>query len=184
LSRCGESALALLENSCRTPDDLSAMVMPTLQGLVNFAGRRSRKLLPRTEVSRLMTGHGSIENRRAIHAPRALTTTSPNRFSSARRIASVLRRMAEKIRLVEENEFCCASVWIPKPPSTASSAPPQQMSGSAAHGLPVSRTRAPPFSSPAKAAPAKNSSPAPFTSEVPSPTVPSSPSIAARWYPR
>src|SRR5207253_8643778 len=62
-----------------------------------------KKLLPRTEVA-LMTGHGSIET--AVQAMKLGAydyITKP--FSPLEELRLFLRRMAEKIRLVEENEF-------------------------------------------------------------------------------
>jgi len=62
-----------------------------------------KKLLPRTEVA-LMTGHGSIET--AVQAMKLGAydyITKP--FSPLEELRLFLRRMAEKVRLVEENEF-------------------------------------------------------------------------------
>jgi DNA-binding NtrC family response regulator len=64
---------------------------------------RVKKLLPRTEVA-LMTGHGSIET--AVQAMKLGAydyITKP--FSPLEELRLFLRRMAEKVRLVEENEF-------------------------------------------------------------------------------
>ena len=60
-------------------------------------------MLPRTEVA-LMTGHGSIET--AVQAMKLGAydyITKP--FSPLEELRLFLRRMAEKVRLVEENEF-------------------------------------------------------------------------------
>ena len=96
----GESALAVLEEQ-PVHMILSDMVMPHMSGLEFL--EKVKKLLPRTEVA-LMTGHGSIET--AVQAMRLGAydyITKP--FSPLDELRLFLRRMAEKIRLVEENEF-------------------------------------------------------------------------------
>ena len=96
----GESALALLEEQS-VHIILSDMVMPRMSGLEFL--ERVKKLLPRTEVA-LMTGHGSIET--AVQAMKLGAydyITKP--FSPLEELRLFLRRMAEKVRLVEENEF-------------------------------------------------------------------------------
>jgi len=96
----GESALALLEEQ-PVHMILSDMVMPNMSGLEFL--ERAKKLLPRTEVA-LMTGHGSIET--AVQAMKLGAydyITKP--FSPLEELRLFLRRMAEKVRLVEENEF-------------------------------------------------------------------------------
>ena len=96
----GESALALLEEQ-PVHMILSDMVMPQMSGLEFL--ERAKKLLPRTEIA-LMTGHGSIET--AVQSMRLGAydyITKP--FSPLEELRLFLRRMAEKIRLVEENEF-------------------------------------------------------------------------------
>jgi two-component system response regulator AtoC len=96
----GESALALLEEQ-PVHMVLSDMVMPHMSGLEFL--ERVKKLLPRTEVA-LMTGHGSIET--AVQAMKLGAydyITKP--FSPLEELRLFLRRMAEKVRLVEENEF-------------------------------------------------------------------------------
>jgi two-component system, NtrC family, response regulator AtoC len=96
----GESALALLEEQ-PVHMVLSDMVMPNMSGLEFL--ERVKKLLPRTEVA-LMTGHGSIET--AVQAMKLGAydyITKP--FSPLEELRLFLRRMAEKVRLVEENEF-------------------------------------------------------------------------------
>ncbi len=80
---------------------LTDMVMPHMSGLEFL--EKVKKLLPRTEVA-LMTGHGSIET--AVQAMKLGAydyITKP--FSPLEELRLFLRRMAEKIRLVEENEF-------------------------------------------------------------------------------
>src|ERR1700726_1751396 len=96
----GESALALLEEQSAHMV-LSDMVMPHMSGLEFL--EKVKKLLPRTEVA-LMTGHGSIET--AVQAMKLGAydyITKP--FSPLEELRLFLRRMAEKVRLVEENEF-------------------------------------------------------------------------------
>ena len=96
----GESALVLLEEQ-PVHMVLSDMVMPHMSGLEFL--EKVKKLLPRTEVA-LMTGHGSIET--AVQAMRLGAydyITKP--FSPLDELRLFLRRMAEKVRLVEENEF-------------------------------------------------------------------------------
>src|SRR5947209_14174449 len=96
----GESALALLEEQS-VHMILSDMVMPRMSGLEFL--ERVKKLLPRSEVA-LMTGHGSIET--AVQAMKLGAydyITKP--FSPLEELRLFLRRMAEKVRMVEENEF-------------------------------------------------------------------------------
>jgi DNA-binding NtrC family response regulator len=96
----GESALALLEEQ-PVHMILSDMVMPRMSGLEFL--ERAKKLFPRVEVA-LMTGHGSIET--AVQAMKLGAydyITKP--FSPLEELRMFLRRMAEKVRLVEENEF-------------------------------------------------------------------------------
>jgi DNA-binding NtrC family response regulator len=96
----GESALVLLEEQ-PVHMILSDMVMPHMSGLEFL--EKVKKLLPRTEVA-LMTGHGSIET--AVQSMRLGAydyITKP--FSPLEELRLFLRRMAEKVRLVEENEF-------------------------------------------------------------------------------
>src|SRR5262249_60634039 len=80
---------------------LTDMVMPHMSGLEFL--EKVKKLLPRTEVA-LMTGHGSIET--AVQAMKLGAydyITKP--FSPLEELRLFLRRMAEKVRLVEANEF-------------------------------------------------------------------------------
>jgi two-component system response regulator AtoC len=96
----GESALALLEDK-PAHMILTDMVMPRMSGLQFL--ERAKKLLPRTEVA-VMTGHGSIET--AVQAMKLGAydyITKP--FSPLEELRLFLRRMAEKVRLVEENQF-------------------------------------------------------------------------------
>lgn len=96
----GESALALLEEK-PAHMVLTDMVMPRMSGLQFL--ERAKKLLPRTEIA-VMTGHGSIET--AVQAMKLGAydyITKP--FSPLEELRLFLRRMAEKVRLVEENQF-------------------------------------------------------------------------------
>ena len=96
----GETALALLEEQ-PVHMILSDMVMPHMSGLEFL--EKVKKLVPRAEVA-LMTGHGSIET--AVQSMKLGAydyITKP--FSPLEELRLFLRRMAEKVRLVEENEF-------------------------------------------------------------------------------
>src|SRR5437667_158229 len=96
----GESALALLEEQ---PANiiLTDMVMANMSGLEFL--EQVKKLFPRTEVA-VMTGHGSVES--AVHAMKLVAYDYISKpFSPLEELRLFLRRMAEKIRLVEENQF-------------------------------------------------------------------------------
>lgn len=96
----GESALAVLEEQ-PAHMILTDMVMPRMSGLQFL--EKVKQLLPRTEVA-VMTGHGSIET--AVQAMKLGAydyITKP--FSPLEELRLFLRRMAEKVRLVEENQF-------------------------------------------------------------------------------
>jgi DNA-binding NtrC family response regulator len=96
----GEAALALLEEQ-PVHMILTDMVMPHMSGLEFL--EKAKKVLPRVEVA-LMTGHGSIET--AVQAMRLGAydyITKP--FSPLDELRLFLCRMADKVRLVEENEF-------------------------------------------------------------------------------
>jgi two-component system, NtrC family, response regulator AtoC len=96
----GESALALLEEQ-PAHMVLTDMVMPNMSGLEFL--ERAKKLLPRIEVA-LMTGHGSIET--AVQAMKLGAydyITKP--FAPLEELRLFLRRMGEKVHLVEENQF-------------------------------------------------------------------------------
>jgi len=96
----GESALALLEEQ-PAHIILTDMVMPNMSGLEFL--ERVKKLLPRTEVA-VMTGHGSVET--AVQAMKLGAYDYISKpFSPLEELRLFLRRMAEKIRLVEENQF-------------------------------------------------------------------------------
>jgi two-component system, NtrC family, response regulator AtoC len=96
----GESALALLEEQ-PAHIILTDMVMPNMSGLTFL--ERVKKLLPRTEIA-VMTGHGSVET--AVQAMKLGAYDYISKpFSPLEELRLFLRRMAEKIRLVEENQF-------------------------------------------------------------------------------
>jgi two-component system, NtrC family, response regulator AtoC len=96
----GETALALLEEQ-PAHIILTDMVMPNMSGL-DFL-ERVKKLLPRTEIA-VMTGHGSVET--AVQAMKLGAYDYISKpFSPLEELRLFLRRMAEKIRLVEENQF-------------------------------------------------------------------------------
>jgi DNA-binding NtrC family response regulator len=96
----GESALARLEEH-PAHMVLTDMVMPRMSGLQFLEA--AKKLMPRTEIA-VMTGHGSVET--AVQAMKLGAydyITKP--FSPLEELRLFLRRMAEKVRLVEENQF-------------------------------------------------------------------------------
>ncbi len=96
----GEAALELLEEH-PAHMVLTDMVMPRMSGL-DFL-ERAKQLLPRIEVA-VMTGHGSIET--AVQAMRLGAydyITKP--FAPLDELRLFLRRMADKVRLEEENQY-------------------------------------------------------------------------------
>jgi len=96
----GESALALLEEQ-PAHMILTDMIMPNMSGLEFL--EKVKKLFPRTEVA-VMTGHGSVET--AVQAMKLGAYDYISKpFSPLEELRLFLRRMAEKIRLVEENQF-------------------------------------------------------------------------------
>jgi len=96
----GETALALLEEQ-PAHMILTDMVMPHMSGLEFL--ERVKKMLPRTEVA-VMTGHGSVET--AVQAMKLGAYDYISKpFSPLEELRLFLRRMAEKVRLVEENQF-------------------------------------------------------------------------------
>ncbi len=95
----GESALAVLEEA-PAHMVLTDMVMPRMSGLQFL--ETAKKLYPRMEIA-VMTGHGSIET--AVQAMKLGAydyITKP--FSPWEELRLFLRRMAEKVQLVEENQ--------------------------------------------------------------------------------
>ena len=96
----GESALALLEEH-PAHIILTDLVMPKMSGLEFL--EKVKKLLPRSEVA-VMTGHGSVET--AVQAMKLGAYDYISKpFSPLEELRLFLRRMAEKVRLVEENAF-------------------------------------------------------------------------------
>ncbi|MBV9340339.1 MAG: sigma-54-dependent Fis family transcriptional regulator [Acidobacteria bacterium] len=96
----GEEALALLEEQ-PAHIIMTDLVMPRMSGLEFLA--RVKKILPRTEVA-VMTGHGSVET--AVQAMKLGAYDYISKpFSPLEELRLFLRRMAEKIELVEENQF-------------------------------------------------------------------------------
>src|SRR5215472_16964130 len=96
----GQEALAVLED-CPAHIILTDLVMPRMSGLEFL--EKVKKMLPRSEVA-VMTGHGSIES--AVQAMKLGAYDYISKpFSPLEELRLFLRRMAEKIRLVEENQF-------------------------------------------------------------------------------
>jgi len=94
-----ESALEALEMN---PPDLivTDLKLPSLSGTDLL--RKTKELLPRTEVA-IMTGHGSIET--AVDAMRQGAYDYIEKPFRVERLRQLLKRMAEKVRLVTENQF-------------------------------------------------------------------------------
>jgi two-component system response regulator AtoC len=96
----GESALALLEEQ-PAHMILTDMVMPKMSGLEFL--EQVKRILPHCEVA-VMTGHSSVET--AVQAMKLGAYDYIGKpFSPLEELRLFLRRMAEKIRLVEENQF-------------------------------------------------------------------------------
>ena len=96
----GETALSLLEEQ-PAHMILTDMVMPNMSG-IEFL-EKVKKLLPRSEIA-VMTGHGSVET--AVQAMKLGAYDYISKpFSPLEELRLFLRRMAEKVRLVEENQF-------------------------------------------------------------------------------
>jgi two-component system, NtrC family, response regulator AtoC len=96
----GDAALALLEEH-PAHVVLTDLVMPNMSGLEFL--EKVKKLLPRCEIA-VMTGHSSVET--AVQAMKLGAYDYISKpFSPLEELRLFLRRMAEKIRLVEENQF-------------------------------------------------------------------------------
>jgi two-component system, NtrC family, response regulator AtoC len=94
-----EAALQGLENVA--PDlILTDLKLPKLTGVELL--RQIKSLLPRTEVA-IMTGHGSIES--AVDAMKLGAYDYIEKPFRVEKMKTMLQRMAEKVRLVSENEF-------------------------------------------------------------------------------
>ena len=96
----GEDALALLEEQ-PAHIILTDLVMPRMSGLEFL--ERVKRILPRAEIA-VMTGHGSVET--AVQAMKLGAYDYISKpFSPLEELRLFLRRMADKIELVEENLF-------------------------------------------------------------------------------
>jgi DNA-binding NtrC family response regulator len=94
-----EAALGLLETAA--PDIVvTDLKLPNLSGADLL--RKIKELLPRSEVA-IMTGHGSIET--AVEAMRQGAYDYIEKPFRVERLRQLLQRMAEKVRLVTENQF-------------------------------------------------------------------------------
>jgi two-component system response regulator AtoC len=99
-ARDGESALASLESQ-PAHIILTDLVMPQMSGLEFL--EQVRRSLPRAEIA-VMTGHGSVET--AVQAMKLGAYDYISKpFSSIEELRLLLRRMAEKVQLVEENQY-------------------------------------------------------------------------------
>src|SRR5258708_705677 len=94
-----ETALARLESD--TPDLLlTDLKLPNMSGVELL--KQTRALLPHTEVA-IMTGHGSIES--AVDAMKLGAYDYIEKPFRVEKLRLLLQRMAEKVRLVTENEY-------------------------------------------------------------------------------
>jgi DNA-binding NtrC family response regulator len=94
-----EAALASIEHD---PPDVvvTDLKLPSLSGTDLL--RKTKEMLPRSEVA-IMTGHGSIES--AVEAMREGAYDYIEKPFRVERLRQLLQRMAEKVRLVTENQF-------------------------------------------------------------------------------
>ncbi|MFZ3330641.1 MAG: sigma-54 dependent transcriptional regulator [Candidatus Acidiferrales bacterium] len=97
-----ETAEAALETLEVNPPDLlvTDLKLPSLSGVELL--RKVKESLPRTEVA-IMTGHGSVET--AVDAMRQGAYDYIEKPFRVERLRQLLQRMAEKVRLVTENQF-------------------------------------------------------------------------------
>jgi len=94
-----EAALAKLDTDI--PDlILTDLKLPTLSGVELL--KQAKILLPRTEIA-IMTGHGSIES--AVDAMKLGAYDYIEKPFRVEKMRLLLQRMAEKVKLVTENEF-------------------------------------------------------------------------------
>src|SRR5256884_308557 len=94
-----ETAVARIEHEA--PDlILTDLKLPTQSGVELL--RQAKALFPRTEVA-IMTGHGSIES--AVDAMKLGAYDYIEKPFRVEKMRLLLQRMAEKVRLVTENEF-------------------------------------------------------------------------------
>ena len=97
----GDAALALLDEQQPIHMILTDMVMPTMSGLEFL--EHVKKSFPRTEVA-VMTGHGSVET--AVQAMKLGAYDYISKpFAPLDELRLFLRRMADKVRLEEENQY-------------------------------------------------------------------------------
>jgi two-component system, NtrC family, response regulator AtoC len=95
----GEAALAYMESD--SPDIiLCDLKMAEMSGMEFLA--EAKKLLPRTEVA-MMTGYGSIES--AVQAMKMGAYDYITKPFRVEELKITLQRMAEKVKLVAENQF-------------------------------------------------------------------------------
>lgn len=97
-----ETAEAALEMIETAPPDIvvTDLKLPSLSGTDLL--RKVKEQLPRAEIS-IMTGHGSIES--AVEAMRQGAYDYIEKPFRVERLRQLLQRMAEKVRLVTENQF-------------------------------------------------------------------------------
>jgi DNA-binding NtrC family response regulator len=97
-----ETAESALESLDTMPPDIvvTDLKLPSLSGTDLL--RKIREQLPRTETA-IMTGHGSIES--AVEAMRQGAYDYIEKPFRVERLRQLLQRMAEKVRLVTENQF-------------------------------------------------------------------------------
>jgi DNA-binding NtrC family response regulator len=97
-----ETAETALESLETAPPDIvvTDLKLPSLSGVDLL--RKVKELLPRTEVA-IMTGHGSIES--AVEAMRQGAYDYIEKPFRVEKLRQLLQRMAEKVRLVTENQF-------------------------------------------------------------------------------
>ena len=94
-----EAALPRLEAD--TPDlVLTDLKLPTQSGVALL--KQTKAILPRAEVA-IMTGHGSIES--AVDAMKLGAYDYIEKPFRVEKMRMLLQRMAEKVRLVTENQF-------------------------------------------------------------------------------
>jgi two-component system response regulator AtoC len=94
-----EAALASIEHEA--PDVVvTDLKLPSLSGADLL--RKTKEMLPRAEIA-IMTGHGSIES--AVEAMREGAYDYIEKPFRVERLRQLLQRMAEKVRLVAENQF-------------------------------------------------------------------------------
>jgi two-component system, NtrC family, response regulator AtoC len=97
-----ETAESALESLDTMPPDIvvTDLKLPSLSGTDLL--RKIREQLPRAETA-IMTGHGSIES--AVDAMRQGAYDYIEKPFRVERLRQLLQRMAEKVRLVTENQF-------------------------------------------------------------------------------